>query len=66
MWRGSIDEFFDEDAVVAERGLAPPLVAQLEAFRNVPRSNVAMRIPLPPPPRGGLDHHGIADGRRKS
>jgi hypothetical protein len=42
------DEFFDEDAVVAEAG-GGLVLRGLEAFATSP-SFQAMRMPLPPPP----------------
>ena len=59
MWRGIDDEFLDEDAVVAERGLGLGL-GEVEAFGDL---GGRMRDPhaLAAAAGGGLDHHRIAD-----
>jgi hypothetical protein len=49
---GIDDEFLDEDAVVAERGLRLGLGA-VEAVAPL-RLECAMRMPLPPPPAEAL------------
>jgi hypothetical protein len=49
---GIDDEFFDEDAVVAERGLGFRF-ASLKPSATSPLE-WAMRIPLPPPPAEAL------------
>ena len=56
---GIDDEFFDEDAVVAERGFGFGL-GEVEAFGDL---GLRMRDPhaLTAAAGGGLDHHGIAD-----
>ena len=56
---GIDDEFFDEDAVVAERGFGFGL-GEVEAFGDL---GLRMRDPhaLAAAAGGGLDHHGIAD-----
>ena len=56
---GIDDEFFDEDAVVAERGLCLGL-GEVEALGDLA---LRMRDPhaLAAAAGGGLDHHGIAD-----
>ena len=56
---GIDDEFFDEDAIVAERGFGLGL-GEIETFRDF---GLRMRDPhaLAAAAGGSLDHHGIAD-----
>jgi hypothetical protein len=54
------DEFLDEHPVVAETRLAASFFDAWKPSRTS-SSFQAMRMPLPPPPGAGLDHHRIAD-----
>jgi hypothetical protein len=48
-----LDEFFDEDPVIAE-GRARPPISSGRSPRGPPSSFQAIRMPLPPPPADAL------------